>query len=204
MRDADRTVAPIANPMRGASIGSCESQRSGAYVLVCTLTDSTQSAAANQSLQGRREFEHEHQCLSKKFPLLRLLCYHGDELIQCTGKEDASRLCASATVLLVTPGLTLPTKALRSVSTKERQLAGGALGDEGRMSVAPVGERMLAAGPSPRIHLSHDGRPSPSTIPSLFGLNTSGSCVPGCRHACRPEYRSCPRELGLMEARRSW
>jgi hypothetical protein len=29
---------------------------------------------------------------------------------------------------------------------EERQLAGGALGDEGRMSMAPVGERMLAAG----------------------------------------------------------
>jgi hypothetical protein len=69
-------------------------------------------------------------------------------IAQGRGKEDASRLCASAAVLLVTPGLTLPTKALRSVTTKERvaQLAGGALVDEGGMSVAPVGERMLATG----------------------------------------------------------
>ena len=69
-------------------------------------------------------------------------------IAQGRAKEDASRLCASAAVLLVTPGLTLPTKALPSVSTKERvaQLAGGALVDEGGMSVAPVGERMLATG----------------------------------------------------------
>ncbi len=51
-------------------------------------------------------------------------------------------------MLLVTPGLTLPTKALPSVSTQERvaQLAGEALVDEGGMSVAPVYERMLATG----------------------------------------------------------